>query len=54
MFLLDQDASGNQVKRWVTSAAAMERYQFDWAKIRHWNVALTDLDLPDGPHISWP
>jgi hypothetical protein len=54
VFLLDQDASGNQVKRWVTSAAAMERYQFDWAKIKHWNVALGDLDLPDGPPISWP
>ena len=54
VFLLDQDADGNQVKRWITSAAAMERYQFDWAKIKHWNVTLGDLDLADGPHISWP
>jgi hypothetical protein len=54
VFLLDADADGNQVKRWITSATAMERFQFDWAKIKHWDVALADLALPDGPDVSWP
>jgi hypothetical protein len=54
VFLLDQDASGNQIRRWITSAAAMDRYQFDWEKIKHWDVPLAGLDLPDGPHIGWP
>lgn len=54
VFLLDRDADGKQVKRWITSAGAMERFQFDWGKINHLNSALANLGLPDGPHISWP
>ncbi len=54
VFLLDHDAGGNQIKRWITSAAAMDRFQFDWAKIKRWNVPLAKLGLPDGPEISWP
>ena len=54
VFLLDSDADGNQIKRWITSPAAMDRFQFDWAKIKRWDVALADLALPDGPDITWP
>ena len=46
--------SGNLIKRWITSAAAMDRFQLDWGKINHWNVPLADLGWPDGPDISWP
>ena len=42
------------IERWVTSAAAMDRFQFDWGKINHWNVPLADLGWPDGPDITWP
>ncbi len=52
VFLLDHDASGNRVKRWITSPAAMDRFKFDWAKIKRWNVPLTKLALADGPEIS--
>jgi hypothetical protein len=31
----------------------MDRFQFDWAKIKRWDVPLTGLGLPDGPDISW-
>ena len=54
VFLLDHDAGGNQIKRWITSPAAMDRFQFDWAKIKRWNVPLAKLALADGPEISWP
>lgn len=54
MFLPNQDANGGQIKRWVTSAAAMDRYEFDWARIKHRDVPLADLDPPDGPLICWP
>jgi hypothetical protein len=54
VFLLDHDANGEQVKRWITTPAAMDRFQFDWAKIKRWNVPLASLGLPDGPDISWP
>jgi hypothetical protein len=54
VFLLDSDADGDQVKRWITDEETMERFQFDWDKIKSWNVALDDLALPDGPDISWP
>jgi hypothetical protein len=54
VFLLDHDANGEQVKRWITTAATMDRFQFDWAKIKRWNVPLASLGLQDGPDISWP
>jgi hypothetical protein len=54
VFLLDHDANGEQVKRWITTAEAMDRFQFDWAKIKRWDVPLASLGLPDGPDISWP
>lgn len=54
VFLLDHDANGEQIKRWITTAEAMDRFQFDWAKIKRWNVPLASLGLPDGPDISWP
>jgi hypothetical protein len=54
VFLLDHDANGEQVKRWITTAEAMDRFQFDWAKIKRWDVPLAGLGLPDGPDISWP
>ena len=43
-----------QIKRWITTAEAMDRFQFDWAKIKRWDVPLASLGLPDGPDISWP
>src|SRR5689334_4072846 len=43
VFLLDHDASGEQIKRWITTAEAMERFQFDWAKIKRWDVPLASL-----------
>jgi hypothetical protein len=39
---------------WITTAEAMDRFQFDWAKIKRWDVPLASLGLPDGPDISWP
>jgi hypothetical protein len=54
VFLLDCDCDGGQIKRWITSAATMDRFQFDWGKIKRWNVPLAKLGLPDGPDISWP
>jgi hypothetical protein len=54
VFLRDHDAGGKQIERWITSPAAMDRFQFDWAKINHWNVPLEDVGLPDGPDISYP
>jgi hypothetical protein len=54
VFLLDWDEHETHIKRWITSEEAMERFQFDWDKIKDWNVPLDDLDLPDGPDISWP
>jgi hypothetical protein len=54
VFLRDRDADGNLIKRWINSATAMDRFQFDWGKINHWNVPLADLGWPDGPDISWP
>ena len=54
VFLRDHDAGGSQIKRWITSPAAMTRFQFDWGNINHWNVPLGDIGLPDGPVISWP
>ncbi len=54
VFLRDHDAGGAQVKRWITSPAAMTRYQLDWGRISHWTVPLADIGLPDGPDISWP
>ena len=54
VFLLDHDANGEQIKRWITTAEAMDRFQFDWAKIKRWDVPLASLGLPDGPDISWP
>jgi hypothetical protein len=54
VFLLDSDSGGEQVKRWITDEETMDRFQFDWDKIKSWDVALADLDLPDGPDISWP
>jgi hypothetical protein len=43
-----------QIKRWITTAEAMDRFQFDWAKIKRWDVPLASLGLQDGPDISWP
>jgi hypothetical protein len=54
VFLRDQDDDGNPIKRWITNPETMERFQFDWHKINHWDVKLDDLGLPDGPNISWP
>jgi hypothetical protein len=54
VFLLDWDENKTPIKRWITSEEAMQRYQFDWDKIKDWDVSLDDLDLPDGPDISWP
>ena len=54
VFLLDHDVNGEQIKRWITTPEAMDRFQFDWAKIKRWNVPLASLGLPDGPDISWP
>jgi hypothetical protein len=54
VFLLDHDANGEQVKRWITTAEAMDRFQFDWARIKRWDVPLASLGLQDGPYISWP
>lgn len=54
VFLLDHDGNGEQVKRWITTAQAMDRFQFDWAKIKRWDVPLASLGLADGPDISWP
>ena len=54
VFLLDHDANGEQIKRWITTAEAMDRFQFDWAKIKRWDVPLASLGLPDGPDINWP
>jgi hypothetical protein len=54
VFLLDHDANGEQIKRWITTAEAMDRFQFDWARIERWDVPLASLGLPDGPDISWP
>jgi hypothetical protein len=54
VFLRDRDASGIPVKRWITSPEAMARFQFDWAKINHWNGRIADLGMLDGPDISWP
>ncbi len=54
VFLLDRDAKGEQVKRWITTAEAMDRFQFGWAKIKRWDVPLASLGLADGPDISWP
>jgi len=54
VFLRDRDADGSLIKRWISSAAAMDRFQFDWGKINHWNVPLADLGWPDGPDINWP
>jgi hypothetical protein len=54
VFLLDHDANGEQIKRWITTAEAMDRFQFDWAKIKRWDVPLASLGLQDGPDISWP
>jgi hypothetical protein len=48
------DCGGGQIKRWITSAATMDRFQFDWGKIKRWDVPLAKLGLPDGPDISWP
>jgi hypothetical protein len=54
VFLRDQDADGKPIKRWITNPETMERFQFDWHKINHWDEKLEDLGLPDGPNISWP
>jgi hypothetical protein len=40
--------------RLFTPGGVMDRFQFDWAKIKRWNVPLASLGLPDGPDISWP
>jgi transposase len=53
VFLRDS-LGGNYVKRWITSPATMDRFQFDWGKINHWNVPLSAIGYPDGPDISWP
>jgi hypothetical protein len=50
VFLLDGNPP-NQVKRWITSPAVMDRYNFDWGRIHVWNVPLSALVYPDGPNI---
>jgi hypothetical protein len=32
----------------------MDRFPFDWAKIKGWDVPLASLGLPGGPDIGWP
>jgi len=53
VFLRDT-LGGNYVKRWITSPDAMDRFQFDWGKINHWNIPLSAVGYPDGPNINWP
>ena len=53
VFLLDGVAP-NQSKRWITSPAVMDRYNFDWNKIHVFNVPLSALKFPDGPNIDNP
>ena len=43
----------HQVKRWITSPAAMDRYHFNWNTIHVYNIPSAGLLYPDGPEISW-
>ena len=42
------------LRRLIPTQQVMDRFQFDWAKIKRWDVPLAGLGLPDGPNISWP
>lgn len=53
VFLLDGEPP-HQIKRWITSPAVMDRYNFDWNKIHVFNVPLEALNYPDGPDINNP
>jgi hypothetical protein len=53
VFLLD-GVSPHQTKRWITSPAVMDRYNFDWNKIQVFNVPLDAIKYPNGPDIENP
>jgi len=42
----------NLTMRWITSPAVMERFQFSWEKITHWNSPSNSLGYSQGPDIS--
>jgi hypothetical protein len=46
VYLIDQG-----VKRWIVSPAAMDKYDFDWGKIKVVDSVVIDA-LPRGPDIS--
>ena len=54
VFLLDHNTQNQNVKRWITSPAVMDHYNFSWTQIHIWNVPLNTIGIPDGSNISNP
>lgn len=50
VYLKDKNASGTVVKRWITSPAVMDKYNFSWQAV--YNVpGWIGYPIPDGPSI---
>ncbi len=48
VYLIDQNH-----KRWITSPATMDRYNFNWNRVNHVAPILVEA-IPAGTNIAWP